>query len=675
MLYNAKANMDKKYDHSGIIRGTYYAHIDGLRAAAVLAVLLFHAFPDVCSGGFIGVDVFFVISGYLITQGLIRDLRQGEYSVGRFYVRRIRRILPAYAFMLMLTLSAGTLIYYGDKLLLLTRAAQAGTLFYSNIYFLHHSGYFEPNAHENPLLNLWSLSVEEQFYILFPLFLAGLYKWWRNRLMPALWCIAILSLAAATFLVQTGHPNTAFYHLPFRSWELLAGSLTAIYGVSKSVHRRAFIAIAALVLLIMAYVLYSSATPFPGIAALLPVLCAVGLIQFGNAGITKHILEWGPTVFIGKISYSLYLFHWPALVYCHYLLNGVWSKTTSSSIALLLAFILSIISWRWVEMPFRLTKWAPKHYFIFASTCLLVLLAGTLVSRRIYRYETMHNPILTEKYWNGNPPSLYPDPKWEECENLTPNSLSVLGKDSTPTYLLWGDSHAMAISPGFHDFSEKNDINGLYINRKHVLLNQSYTEMYGNNAAWLEDVFQWLRMHPELKTVILCNRWAVRAKGNANEIPGSSVRYIRHDGKGETTEEVFRLGITELCKRLQSMNRQVIILADVPEQGYDIPSAYNRCYLLRQRKADIRSIPLSEYSERQSEVIRCFRELERKGLARVLWTNDIFYPQGEPIELDINGHCLYVDDDHLSPTGARFVVQHWEKELIKLLSNPKEPQQ
>lgn len=665
--------MGESHDHTGIIRGTYYAHIDGLRAVAVLAVLLFHAFPEACRGGFIGVDVFFVISGYLITHGLMRDLKAGEYSIGRFYVRRIRRILPAYAFMLLLTLLAGTLIYYGDKLILLVRSARAGTLFYSNIYFLYHSGYFEPNAHENPLLNLWSLSVEEQFYIFFPLLLAGLYKWWRNKLKTALWFVALCSLVAATILVQTGHPNTAFYHLPFRSWELLAGSLTAIYGCSILKRSRAYIAAGAFMLLAGGYILYSSATPFPGACALLPVICAVCLILFGNTGITRSILEWGPTVFIGKISYSLYLFHWPALVYCHYLLDGEWSKTVVASMALLLAFLLSIISWRWVETPIRLTKWAPKRYFIFASACLVILLSAAQAMSRLYIYEFRHpSSIITEKYWNGEAPNplTYPDPNWEECENLTPNSLSVLGKDSTPVYLLWGDSHAMALSPGFYRFSERNNINGLFINRKHVLLNNSYTKSYKNNAAWLDNVLHWLEQHPELKTVILGNRWASRARGNSNEIPGSSYRIMRHDGKGKTKEEIFRLGVVELCERLHAMKRQVIILADVPEQGYDIPSAYSRCYLLRQRKAEIRSIPHSEYLERQSEVIQCFREIEERGLAHILWTDDIFYPQGHPIELECNGRCLYVDDDHLSPTGARFVVQHWEQELIRLLTRP-----
>ena len=665
--------MRENHDHTGIIRGTYYAHIDGLRAVAVLAVLLFHAFPEACRGGFIGVDVFFVISGYLITHGLMRDLKAGEYSIGRFYVRRIRRILPAYAFMLLLTLLAGTLIYYGDKLILLVRSARAGTLFYSNIYFLHHSGYFEPNAHENPLLNLWSLSVEEQFYIFFPLLLAGLYKLWRKKLKTALWFVALFSLVAATILVQTGHPNTAFYHLPFRAWELLAGSMTAIYGCSILKRSRTYIAAGSLILLTGGYILYSSATPFPGACALLPVICAVCLILFGNTGITRSILEWSPTVFIGKISYSLYLFHWPALVYCHYLLDGMWSKMIVASIALLLALLLSIISWRWVETPIRLTKWESKRYFIFASACLVILLSVAQAMRQLYIYELRHPcPIITEKYWSGEAPNsiTYPDPKWEECENLTPNSLSVLGKESTPTYLLWGDSHAMALSPGFHHFSESSGINGLFVNRKHVLLNNSYTNLYRNNAYRLENVLQWLELRPELKTVILSNRWAVRAKGCANETPDGAVRYIRHDGKGQTTTEIFRLGVTELCERLHAMKRRVIILADVPEQGYDIPSAYSRCYLLRQRKAEIRSIPHSEYLERQSEVIQCFREIEERGLAHILWTDDIFYPQGHPIELECNGRCLYVDDDHLSPTGARFVVQHWEQELIRLLTRP-----
>lgn len=650
-----------------VIRGTYYPHIDGLRAFAVLSVLVFHAYPILCSGGFIGVDVFFCISGYLITKGLLVDLENGEYTVGKFYVRRIRRILPAYIAMIVFTIVLCSICYYGESLNLFAKTALSSAFFSTNLFFLNHSDYFSPNSHENPLLNLWSLSVEEQFYIFFPILLAALHRWFRSGVKICIWSLAFLSLVGSSICVFMLHKEAlAFYLLPTRAWELLAGCILAMHfrDSFKLWHWNVF----ALAALLASFFLYSSEMPFPGFTALLPVICAVILLASGNAGLVAPILQNPLTVFIGKISYSLYLFHWPLLVCSHFALDDYLPCSLVSFVALALSFVCSILSWRYIEMPIRKTRWASGRYFSFAA---LSIFGACLLSVCMYgvcRYERLHKKIIVELYWDGVAPSKehYSDPMWEMNENRTSNSLTVLGKDETPNYVLWGDSHAMAAAPGWFAFSEETGINGIYINRKHTLLRNSYNEMYANNAVWIEEVLQWLQQHPELKNVILMNRWAVRAQCFCNE-DGRKTIYKRRDNVQGTPSEIFELGLTEICEALHQMGKNTIIISSVPEQEKDVPSAAAKFGLFC-GEPHFKSISYDKYQIRQKEVKAALNRIEEKGLARIVWVDDVFYPNGTPVSLVRKDNvCLYVDDDHLSPSGAKFLMQYLEKKIVPLL--------
>lgn len=603
-----------------------------------------------------GVDVFFVISGYLITKGLVSDLETGQYSIGRFYVRRIRRILPAYSLMILFSLFLGIICYYDQPLLELARTALSSTAFSTNIYFANTQDYFAANSHENPLLNLWSLSVEEQFYIFFPLILAFLHHRFISGLKATVWAMAAISLVASSIYVfALGRESTAFYWLPFRAWELLAGSLLAIC-CQKYSKRHTVLAVMALVVVITSMFIISDSTPFPGATALPAVVGAVCLIYCGNSASARVVLENPAAVFTGRISYSLYLFHWPLLVYCRYALHGSMSEGAASCIAVALSFGISYLSWKWIEMPFRKTRWIPKRYFAIAAAILLFSAAISQGTKYLYVYEHRHARCQVEPYCDGVAPAAqrYADPNWEHSENRTPNSLSVLGADENPQYVLWGDSHAMALSAGWNAFSEKSGINGLYINRKHTLMHDSFSKRYPNNAKWIDDTLAWLGEHPELKYVVLANRWAVRAQGFTNENEVRST-YYRRDGKTGTSKEIFALGLTELCQKLQDMGKKVIIVSGIPEQGYDVPSMINRFGLFFRHSHNC--IPYDEYAARQKEVKEVLESIQNAGLARVIWVDRAFYPDGKPISLSVNGVSLYADDDHLSPMGAKYVME------------------
>lgn len=658
--------MESHNKDSSVIRGTYYPHIDGLRAFAVLSVLLFHAYPNLCSGGFIGVDVFFVISGYLITKGVLVDLDNGEYSIGKFYIRRIRRIMPAYSVVIAFTMLLCVVLYYGEQVNLFAKTALSSVFFSTNIFFYHNSGYFSPNAHENPLLNLWSLSVEEQFYIFFPIVLAFLHRWFRRKIKFAIWGVTLFSILGSSLLVWQLHSETAaFYLLPSRAWELMSGCLLAIHL------REHFIAwrwnILALLILLLTFFIYSDSLPFPGVTALVPVVCSVLLLGTGHTGYAAPILRHPLTVFVGKVSYSLYLFHWPILVCGHYALDELIPSVWVSLLALICSFVCSILSWHYIETPFRKTRWIPRRYFAFAAVSVCGVSCLCICMHVLYRYEQHHQRVVVEKYWDGVAPSAhhYEDPQWEHVHNRTDNSLTVLGKDENPRYVLWGDSHAMAAAPGWALFSEKTGINGIYINRKHTLLRNSYSKLYPNNAKWIDDVLIWLRKHPELKNVVLMNRWAVRAQGFTNE-DGKPMRYIRIDDVTGSPKEIFERGLTELCEALQQMGRNTILISSIPEQEVDVPSKALKLGIFGENNPH--SIPYEQYQLRQKEVKEVMRRLEKKGLAKIVWIDAAFYPNGDSIALLSRDRvCFYVDDDHLSPTGAVYLMQQIQQSIVPLM--------
>ncbi|RUQ46737.1 acyltransferase, partial [Corynebacterium pseudodiphtheriticum] len=299
----------------------YRRDIDGLRAIAVLAVVLFHFGVPGFTGGFVGVDVFFVISGYLITTIIWREREAGRFSFVDFWARRARRILPALCVMMLTAVVVGWFLLAPKDYEELGRSIHNQVIFISNLFFMRQDGYFDVASDMKPMLHTWSLSVEEQFYIVFPLLLTLLssqVKRWRMALLV----LALASFAACVWTLPR-YPEKAFYLLPMRAWELLAGSLLAVmplraYRASPILAQG--ISLASLALILVAVFGYDATTDFPGAAALLPVLGVVGLIWANGQQVTLvgQLLGSRVMVGIGLISYSWYLWHWPVLVYGKY---------------------------------------------------------------------------------------------------------------------------------------------------------------------------------------------------------------------------------------------------------------------------------------------------------------------------------------------------------------------
>jgi peptidoglycan/LPS O-acetylase OafA/YrhL len=370
----------------------YRPDIDGLRAVAVVSVVIFHLGAGHLMGGFVGVDVFFVISGYLISAIIFSEIADSRFSILGFYERRIRRIFPALFGMLLIFTAAASFFLLPTELVDYAKSLFAAVLSSSNFYFWQHSGYFDM-PESNPLLHTWSLAVEEQFYILFPLCLVIIRRFFPQRLRIAVVVLFFASLIASIIMVHTA-PVSAFYMPYTRAWELLLGTMVS-QGIFPRLHSSILRNLATLTgmgLILYPVFFYSPKTSFPGIAALPPCIGSaliIGAGEFGTSVIGK-LLSWRPVVFVGLISYSLYLWHWPVIVLHsmgfsvtlndllpHRLATVIPAFRFDMWMEIVFSFVLAILSWRFVERPFRSRplRIRRRPLFVMSAAVMAVLIA------------------------------------------------------------------------------------------------------------------------------------------------------------------------------------------------------------------------------------------------------------------------------------------------------------
>jgi peptidoglycan/LPS O-acetylase OafA/YrhL len=449
----------------------YRPDIDGLRALAVLPVLFFHARVPGFSGGFVGVDIFYVISGYLITSLILKDIVGGRFSFVTFYERRMRRIFPALFGVLFFCIVAGAVLYAPRDFMAFGKSMMAMTFFASNVFFKRQGGmegYFGGAAELQALLHTWSLSVEEQFYLFFPAALLLLIRWAKGRAAQSLLVVAIVSFLIC--LWATLHrPLAAFYILIPRAWELLIGTLLAMKAVPP-LNRRGSREIAGLVglgLIVCAVVFLTKDSTFPGLNALFPCLGAWLIVYAGENGPSclKTILSFQPLVFIGVISYSLYLWHWPVLVFSRYFSAGDLDAV-ETAIALMFSLVMAFVSFEFIEGPFRGGDSQFTRRQIFSLGLAVSLLSVALASAIYYfhgfpgRYPGMTRQLVLS---NSDRKDDYQEVcgNWKnEVLSLSDITFCTIGSNPTRKIMFWGDSHVQQLYPlikKLHDSGELQD--------------------------------------------------------------------------------------------------------------------------------------------------------------------------------------------------------------------------
>jgi peptidoglycan/LPS O-acetylase OafA/YrhL len=431
----------------------YRPDIDGLRAIAVMLVVIFHAFPEAMPGGFIGVDIFFVISGFLITGIIVRELDQKRFSLLAFYNRRIRRIFPALIVVLCVTLVLGWLWMLPAAYAQLSSDVFASAAFFANIALLLQSGYFDIESAKKPLLHLWSLGIEEQFYLVWPLLLMLVARL-RLRMLTAVSLVGMASFVLNVALI--GSNPVATFYLPFtRAWELLAGAALAcgwnqISQTGAASNRRALFGV---LLIATAAAVLDTKSAFPGWWAMLPVAGAALLLSAPAAWFCQALLASPPMVWVGLISYPLYLWHWPLLVFCG-IIKFAPLTLLERGLVVGLSFALAWATYRFIEIPFRFGRPSPLKIPSLCSGMVVIAVAGGVVVKgRGFDFrlppeirELAHVPTQSSKW------------RFHEClldlSRETSFADSCVDRNRRPLILVWGDSTAGALLPGLRKAQE-----------------------------------------------------------------------------------------------------------------------------------------------------------------------------------------------------------------------------
>jgi peptidoglycan/LPS O-acetylase OafA/YrhL len=640
---------------------TYRAHIDGLRAVAVIPVVLYHFRVPGFGGGFVGVDVFFVISGFLITSLIFGELREGAFSVLRFYERRMRRIFPALFAVIAASTVAATLFFFPRDLLRFAESAAATALFSSNFDFWQQAGYFDTAADLKPLLHTWSLAVEEQFYLVFPALLYLMHTRKRVSLLVLVAGLAVVSFALSVWAVGSV-PSAAFYLAPYRTWELMLGAILALgdFPAPKSKWTCDALGVAGLASIGWAVFGFTAATPFPGLNALFPCLGAAALIYAGegDGGVVRQGLSWRPIVFVGLISYSLYLWHWPIHVFSKYA-SGVPANGLQTGVLIALSFVLAVLSWRYVEMPFRRKQWVSRPMiFRFGGAAMVatLCLCGLLFALRglPQRFSPDVQRILaeaddSESHRHG-------------CFNLSPadvedGRICKIGdaKATAPTFILWGDSHADALVPAVEAAAAREGRKGLFVahGRCPPFLHVSLTDEPTERCAQFNDAALKVALGRNIKDVILVARWAYYDQGRGDGPDADETRHLIDLDppaiRDVSQHAMFARMLQRTVRALIGAGEKVILVAPVPEPGIDVPEALANA-AVHGVHSDQRPT-LADYRVRNEFVLSDMADLRRQYRVTVVYPAQILCSSGR-CALMRDGRPLYVDHHHLSVFGA-----------------------
>jgi peptidoglycan/LPS O-acetylase OafA/YrhL len=666
----------------------YRRDIDGLRAIAVLLVIIHHVAPDLLPGGFVGVDVFFVISGYLMTGILDASMRDGSYRYVDFVWKRCRRIVPALVAVLVATLIMGACIMTGPELVNLARHVIAGSLSSSNLLLWSEVGYFDVSAAIKPLLHLWSLGIEEQFYLLWPLLLSMLPLIGRTRLLVVV-AITALSLMISENLAYA-EPSQAFYLLHSRAWELSAGAIVAlVWPISASAsrppgdrwnHLRAAASALGLALILGAAWKTRATDAWPGLSALAPVVGTALLLAAGPRAVTNHaLLANGVARWIGQRSYALYLWHWPPLAFLHILAaERAWSAGTLQWAGLLLMLPVAVLSHATLTLIERPAR--DRAARVAASSAIsarhltpygLMLGALALTSAALIRAHGLPN-----RYGTAGTDAV------AMLRDASPDSITAYGAFATRCRLadagnatwcwrtagtgkgiaVFGDSHAEVLFAGLADLKVPRPM--MLTGRKGCapllqpdVIDNRLSEIC-RRASQLAHAA--IRSDTGIGTVLLVSRGAayVTGAGFGIDTQRPVVPVTRQRTPQDTLElqRALESGLEESIRSFIAAGKRVVLLIGVPELGF-LPEEclIGRPFGLRAIRTPC-AVPRRMVDRRNHEYRALVRRLSARIPALEVVDASAIFCDDQLCHAERNGRLLYQDGNHLTLTGSRLVV-------------------
>ena len=656
----------------------YRPEVDGLRAISVFIVVFYHAGINGFSGGYIGVDIFFVISGFLITSIIKKEIENNEFSLINFYERRFRRIIPALFFMVSLCIFIFPFFLLPRELKDFSESLVSLALFSSNFLFWWETGYFNPTAEYKPLIHTWSLAVEEQFYLFWPiimLWIAGRKK----IIVPLMIALVILSLIMANnFTVRGGSWATAsFYFLITRVWELLAGSIVAFMPTINSPRWKELFSWFGAFLLSVSLFIFDKFSAHPSFLTTIPVLGSALCLLASNNTVIGKFLSLKPLVQIGLTSYSVYLWHQPVFALAH--LNSLRELTLNLKVSLIvLSFGIGYFSWRWIEAPFR-NKVKVSSLKVFALFFIFTCVTASIGMYGFINYDKIKLgpkiPANVEYRNLGEKIKI----RGRVCDlKLQPSGLSLCtfgDRKGNEKVILIGDSHAQAISYELDSWLSKNQIAGIFVEVTNceTLPKTARDQTYDNTCPRkYDELYSFLR--DQNSTVIVANRWAMKlypTDGVRISMPFENSEGYNETDLNYTEFSVVRNGSLSTSKKdkewvlntfigeLSAAAERVFIVYPIPETGIDVEK-FNRFYQrLNGDVPDEISFPIDDYLVRNEFVVHLFDELifRNPKVAKLDISDFLCSRDTKRCLVQQNKIPFYYDDDHLSSAGAREIIR------------------
>lgn len=626
----------------------YRSEIDGLRALSVLSVIFFHADFGAFAGGYVGVDVFFVISGYLITAIIHRELREGAFSVKRFYERRARRILPALFFIMMVSGLFAWKWMLPKQLEDFCKSVLSVLLFSSNIFFWQQSGYFSPSNSEKPLIHTWSLSLEEQFYFFFPLLLLFSLRLSKKKLIAFIGTLYLLSLSLAHW-GSVAKPAATFFLLPTRIWELLMGSLLALvsFRVPESVEK--WLAGLGLGLIGWGVFTFDAQTQNPSLYTLIPTIgtCLV-LFAAKPTNLVGRILGTPVLVSTGLLSYSAYLWHQPVFAFAR--IRSITPLEQKHYFVLIgLVFLLAAFSWKFIEVPFRKSQWkfSGKAFPIIASCSLFLLVfsGGGIVKRGFP--SRFSQRVLQLAAASVHIPPQCPDMSDGDSQSKMGNLCTIGNKSKKPTLAILGDSHAGALIDAFGEvlLKEGNSAVSIWAWACPPLLDFEVPPKLRNNKCrqLMNQGLQKILNDEGIKNVVLVGFWT---------------RYLEPGDSSVADNQAFQVALKRTTQALVEKNKRIIFVKTVPEYQLNIAET------LAKKALNKESLDLAKEYQTDREIYfvknkslqEVLKAIEMSSPVKVVETADVFCKQSSCKYRDESGNAFYQDSNHLSRRGAKEIV-------------------